>query len=231
MLLDMAGYKFYAIIVAGGVGKRMNTSLPKQFLVINNKPILMHTIQKFADSVYRPEIVLVLGKNSINHWQHLVAEYNFNIPHIIVEGGAERFHSVKNGLSKIFTDDKNAIVAIHDAVRPLISVETINNCYKKAQLNGNAVAAVVSKDSVRIAHDVGNASVPRNKVYLVQTPQVFIRQQLQDAYLQEYCSDFTDDASVVEKAGYQIFLEEGDHFNIKITYPEDILLAQSLLNN
>lgn len=224
----MSDLKFYAVIVAGGIGKRMQTTLPKQFLVVNGRPILMHTIQKFSDSTFNPQVILVLSKDSINYWKELIQQYNFTITHQIVEGGTERFHSVKNGIKNII-NHPNAIVAIHDAVRPLVTVKTIDNCYKRAIQNGNAIAAIASRDSVRIIHDDGNSAIKRDSVCMVQTPQVFNMEQLRKAYTQEYCSDFTDDASVVEKAGFPISLEEGDHFNIKITYPEDIILAESLL--
>jgi 2-C-methyl-D-erythritol 4-phosphate cytidylyltransferase len=220
---------FYAIIVAGGAGKRMNSVLPKQFLTIAGKPILMHTIEKFHKCDYHPKITLVLAANDLEIWNQKIKEFDFKIPHSVVAGGSERFHSVKNGLDAI--KEHHAFIAIHDAVRPLVSFGTINNGYENAMLNGNAITAISSKDSIRIADSEKNYAIPRNQVYLVQTPQTFSYNQLETAYKQEFSNDFTDDASVVEKAGFEIFLQEGDQFNIKITYEEDLILAEALLQN
>lgn len=220
---------FYAIIVAGGAGKRMNSRLPKQFLNIAGRPILMHTIEKFHKSNYIPNIILVLSSADLKIWDQKVKEFNFVIPHIVVSGGKERFFSVKNGLDII--TQANSFIAIHDAVRPLVSLNTINNCYKNAITNGNAIASISSKDSIRIIDAVKNIAIPRNQVHLVQTPQTFSFKQLGIAYKQDFSPDFTDDASVVENAGFKIFLEEGDQFNIKITYEEDLVLAEALLKN
>ncbi len=225
---------YFAIIVAGGSGKRMNSTVPKQFLLLNGKPVIMHTIQKFYLSSYQPRIVLVLSQADQALWKGLIKEFNFSIPHEIVDGGNERFFSVKNGLDFIdtFIDEKEkAIVAIHDAVRPLVSVDTIDRCFKYADFKGNAVAAVASKDSVRIRNSEGNRAIPRESVYLIQTPQVFNYKNIKNSYLKGYNSDFTDDASVLEASGYSIFIVEGDQFNIKITFPEDIIFAEALLKN
>jgi 2-C-methyl-D-erythritol 4-phosphate cytidylyltransferase len=221
--------KFYAIIVAGGSGKRMNSSVPKQFLEILGKPVLMHTIEKFFKSDYSPEIILVLPENQLTTWNNLKEKHQFKIPHIIALGGEERFHSVKNGLVNI--KEENSIIAIHDAVRPLVSLATINNCFKSATQNGNAIAAITSKDSVRIVNGNKNEAVSRDKIYLIQTPQVFNFHQINLAYQQQFNKDFTDDASVVESAGYEIHLSEGDSFNFKITYLEDILSAEVILKS
>ncbi len=220
---------FYAIIVAGGTGKRMNSLLPKQFLTVAGKPILMHTIEKFHKSQYQPKIILVLSPQDLETWKMQIEEFGFKIPYSIVSGGKERFFSVKNALDTI--TETNAFVAIHDAVRPLVSLSTIDNCYKNAIAKGNAITVIGSKDSVRIAADDKTRAIPRSQVYLVQTPQTFSAEQLKIGYEQEFSDDFTDDASVVEKAGYRIFLEEGDHFNIKITYQEDLVVAEALLKN
>lgn len=222
----MEQHTFFAIIVAGGSGKRMNSVLPKQFLTIAGKPIIMHTIEKFHVSSYQPKIILVLSSADIHTWKELVKEYNFKIPHTLVIGGKERFFSVKNGLETI--KEQNSIIAIHDAVRPLVSLKTINNCYTKAIKNGNAVTSISSRDSVRQKEGEKNFAIPRDKIFLIQTPQTFNYNQLNTAYHQDFSKDFTDDASVVEKAGFQIFLEEGDQFNIKITYQEDLDLAEVL---
>ncbi|ADY51696.1 2-C-methyl-D-erythritol 4-phosphate cytidylyltransferase [Pseudopedobacter saltans DSM 12145] len=224
--------QYFAIIVAGGSGKRMHSSIPKQFLLLNGKPILMHTIEKFHKSSYHPEIVLVLSESDIELWHELTKKHQFSIPHKIVPGGAERFFSVKNGLAildDLASQEESAIVAIHDAVRPLVSISTIDRSYETAKKHGNAVTAVASRDSVRLQNQNGNQSVSRENVYLIQTPQTFNYKQLKQAYLNKYNTNFTDDASVVEASGYSIFIEEGDQFNIKITFPEDIIFAESFL--
>ena len=220
---------YYAIIVAGGSGKRMLSDIPKQFILLNNIPVLMHTIKAFYQNKYQPEIILVLAKADEKLWQNLIEQYNFTIPHKIVFGGLERFHSVKNALDQII--DENAVVAIHDAVRPLVSQETISNCYQKASENGNAVAAIPSKDSVRKLTDNKSTALLRSEIYLVQTPQTFLYNQLNKAYQQDYSSEFTDDASVVEKAGFTIQLEKGNEFNFKITFKEDLIIAEAILES
>jgi len=224
----MSNPSFYAIIVAGGSGSRMNSDIPKQFLELNGKPVLMHTIQAFYQSQHQPKIILVLAASDSERWQELKKQYHFNIPHETVTGGTERFHSVKNGLTLI--EEKDAVVAIHDAVRPLVSQKTITACFQTAVEKGNAIAAVPSKDSVRKLTNGKSEALKRNEVYLVQTPQVFQLEQLNTAYQQSFDSFFTDDASVVEKAGYNIHLEKGDEFNFKITFKEDLKLAETILN-
>jgi len=220
---------FYAIIVAGGSGQRMYSDIPKQFILLNGFPILMHTIKAFYKNKYQPKIILVLAKADEKLWQNLIEHYNFTIPHKIVFGGPERFHSVKNALTQI--EDENAVIAIHDAVRPLISQETISNCYQKAIINGNAVASIPSKDSVRKLADNQSTALLRSEIYLVQTPQTFLFNQLNKAYQQVFSIEFTDDASVVEKVGFAIHLEKGDEFNFKITFKEDLIIAEALLNS
>jgi 2-C-methyl-D-erythritol 4-phosphate cytidylyltransferase len=220
---------YYAIIVAGGNGKRMETDIPKQFMMLNGLPILMHTLNVFHQNKYQPKIILVLAKADEKLWQKLVIEYSFTVPHEIVFGGEERFHSVKNALIQIKYVD--AIIAIHDAVRPLVSQATISNCYQKANENGNAVAAIPSKDSVRKLSKNSSTALLRSEIYLVQTPQTFLYNQLSKAYEQDFSSEITDDASVVEKAGFPIYLEKGDEFNFKITFKEDLIIAESILNS
>lgn len=218
---------FYTIIVAGGSGSRMDASIPKQFLELNGKPILMHTIKAFFQNKYQPKIILVLAKADELYWSELVTTHQFTIPHQVVLGGKERFDSVKNGLAYI--SDKNSIIAIHDAVRPLVSQKTISDCFKTALAKGNAIAAILSKDSVRSLKNGLSMALNRSEIYLVQTPQTFQYHQLSNAYEQEFSVNFTDDASVIEKAGFQINLENGDQFNIKITFPEDLIIAEALL--
>jgi len=220
---------YYAIIVAGGSGKRMGADIPKQFILLNGLPVLMHTLNAFHQNKYQPKIILVLAKVDEKLWQDLVIEHNLTIPHEIVFGGEERFYSVKNALAQI--KDEHAVISIHDAVRPLVSQATISNCYQKAKENGNAVAAIPSKDSVRRLSDNKSIALLRSEVYLIQTPQTFLYNQLNKAYKQNFSSEFTDDASVVEKAGFPIHLEKGDDFNFKITFKEDLIIAGAVLTS
>lgn len=205
----------------------MQSEIPKQFMLLNSKPILMHTIEAFYHSDLKPEIIVVLNVDFHTYWEQLCEKYNFSIPHTLVKGGLQRFHSVKNGIRFI---KGNAVVAIHDAVRPLASNELISRSFREAEITGNAVVAHQSKDSVR--QKTGNSSIPlnRDEIYLVQTPQTFQLEILNKAYKQEYRNEFTDDASVVERIGISINLIEGERKNLKITFPEDILLAESYLS-
>ncbi len=222
-------FKKYVIIVAGGSGTRMQSSVPKQFLLINGLPVLMHTMQAFYNSGVNPDIILVLHADFHTYWNQLCATHKFTIPHLLVPGGETRFHSVKNGLDHIRGDD-DALIAVHDAVRPLTSASIIQHSYSKAIELGNAVTAVKSRDSVRRVIDDKSVSLLRDEIYLVQTPQTFKAGLLRKAYKQPFDLKFTDDASVVEEMGVQILLTEGDHENIKITFPEDIAIAELLLS-
>ncbi len=219
--------KYYAIIVGGGSGKRMQNSIPKQFLLLNNRPVLMHTTSVFAQSTYHPEIIIVLHPDLHQYWRELCITYNFEIPHLLIDGGDQRFHSVRNGLMSIKDD---GLVAIHDAVRPLVSSVLIDKVYREALRKGNAIPCFKPSDSVRrIISDTESAIVNREELVLMQTPQTFRINQLRGAYEQPYQEKFTDDASVVEKAGYSINLIEGERNNLKITYPEDLELASLLI--
>ncbi|HYK77901.1 MAG TPA: 2-C-methyl-D-erythritol 4-phosphate cytidylyltransferase [Daejeonella sp.] len=218
--------KYYAIIVAGGSGSRMQADIPKQFLLLNGKPILMHTLEAFYNSTFKPELILVLNVDFHSYWEQLCREHQFIIPHILVKAGNQRFYSVKNGLKKV---SGTALVAIHDAVRPLVSEDLITRSYQEAERYGNAIAAVKSKDSIRQINASGSVPLNREGIFLVQTPQVFQSALLKKAYQQPYRIEFTDDATVVEKTGTIIRIITGDNRNIKITYPEDILLAQFYL--
>jgi 2-C-methyl-D-erythritol 4-phosphate cytidylyltransferase len=220
----------YAIIVAGGSGSRMQSVVPKQFLSINGLPVLMHTLLAFYNSDSKPQLILVLPTDYHDHWAQLCTTYNFNIPHQLLSGGETRFHSVKNGLGLI-PDNEDSIIAVHDAVRPLTSREIIDESYQYAAANGNAIAAVKSRDSIRQLKDGSSIALTRDEIYLVQTPQTFQSAQLKKAYYQPYNSHFTDDASVVEATGIKINLIEGNYQNIKITFAEDIAIAELLLKN
>ncbi|WP_443943524.1 2-C-methyl-D-erythritol 4-phosphate cytidylyltransferase [Pedobacter sp. AW1-32] len=218
--------KHYAIIVAGGSGNRMQTETPKQFLLLCGIPVLMHTIKTFAQSSFYPEIIVVIHPDYHQLWQNLCQEFNFHVPHQIVAGGKERFHSVKNALDLINGD---GVVAVHDAVRCLTSTKLIDDCYSHALEFGNAIAAVKSTDSIRQLVGTSTKMVNRDDFYLVQTPQTFKIDLLKDAYNQDFSSDFTDDASVIEQQGHAIRIVEGEKSNIKITYPIDLEFAELTL--
>ena len=219
---------FYAIIVAGGSGSRMQTSRPKQFITIGGLPVLMHTVRRFYDFSPDVSLILVLPEKDILTWQNLCKEYSFNLPVIIVLGGATRFHSVQNGLSAILGND--GIVAIHDGVRPFVSQETIRKSFEVAKKKGSAVAVTPLKDSIRMLTDKKSHSVNRNNYCLVQTPQTFQVKLIKQSYaLAKDPAPFTDDASVAENAGFEISLIEGSYQNIKITSPEYLIWAEAFL--
>ncbi|MDO4461197.1 MAG: 2-C-methyl-D-erythritol 4-phosphate cytidylyltransferase [Bacteroidia bacterium] len=219
--------KYYAVIVAGGSGKRMGSEIPKQFLPLQSRPVLMHTIERFAK--YRPDmnIIVVLPAHQIDRWESLCKEHNFTIEHKIVHGGNTRFDSVKNGLNHIEDD---GVVAIHDGVRPLVSRQTINRTYIEAAAYGSAIPVTDSTQSVRIIDDGGiSHAVNRSSVVLVQTPQVFKTSLILSAYEQPYSDMFTDDASVVEAAGAHVHLTHGNIENVKITTKDDMLYAEAVM--
>jgi 2-C-methyl-D-erythritol 4-phosphate cytidylyltransferase len=221
-------YKNYAIIVAGGSGTRMQANKPKQFLLLNKKPVLMHTMEAFHHSNTQPQLILAVPASYHAYWKQLCNEHDFVIPHQVVNSGETRFHSVKNALD-IIGDDKDALVAIHDAVRPLISKSIIDDCYTHAAEHGNAITSVKSRDSVRQLKKGVSISLRRDEIYLIQTPQTFKLSHIKNAYTQSYIEKFTDDASVAEQTGIQINLVEGSYRNIKITFPEDIAIAEMLM--
>lgn len=219
--------KYYAIIVAGGKGSRMNHTVAKQFLLLQGRPVLMHTLSAFHACSTQPELILVLNPAQHGYWKELCSAYDFDLPHQVVEGGKERFDSVKRGLSSI---QGEGIIAIHDAVRPLVSAQLIDTAYEFARHKGNAVAAIQPVDSIRIKREGEESKIlNRNELYLIQTPQTFTSEQLKKAYLQPYQPEFTDDASVVEQAGYPITLIPGERNNLKITYSQDLEMAEFLL--
>lgn len=221
--------KKYAIIVAGGKGLRMGTDLPKQFLPLGGKPILMRTLEAFANCDNDIHIILVLPKEQQEYWKNLCKEYKFAIEHTIADGGETRFHSVKNGLNKVDASSKS-LIAVHDGVRPFVSAETIKATYDTAEQKGTAVPVVPSVDSVRQTNGDENFALDRSSIQLVQTPQTFCSAILFEAYQQDFTKLFTDDASVVEKAGHKIILCEGNRENIKITTPFDMAVGNAILN-
>lgn len=219
----------YAIIVAGGKGERMGATTPKQFLELAGKPILMHTIEKFRTTFQDIKIILALPENQFDFWEELCYKYGFtNIPHEIVPGGKTRFHSVKNALELV---TEKGIVAVHDGVRPLVSKETIINCFSEAEKHGNAIPVIDVVESLRhVSKQEGiNKAVARSCYKIVQTPQCFTSESIKKAYQQEYNDHFTDDASVVEQLGQTIHLVDGNKENIKITSPADLKVAEAFL--
>jgi len=221
--------KKYAIIVAGGSGSRMRASVPKQFLPLGNKPILVHTIEKFLQ-INNLSIVLALPADAIAYWQKNCTSYFSDLSRLkVVEGGKTRFQSVKNALFSI--EANVGLVAVHDGVRPFVTTEIIEKSFELASLNSSAVVCVDSKDSVRLLDESGNRAIDRKNVKLIQTPQTFDLEILKKAYEVEDNDIFTDDASVVEHFGKPIHLMEGDYKNIKITSPEDMEIAEIFLKN
>jgi 2-C-methyl-D-erythritol 4-phosphate cytidylyltransferase len=219
----------YAVIVAGGSGSRMNSKLPKQFIEIGSLPVLMHTISQFFLADSNMNIILVLPENQIDTWYMLCGKFQFSTQKItIVKGGSTRYQSCKNGIMSI--PEEEALVAVHDAVRPFVNPKIINEGFQLALEKGAAICAVESKDSVRVIFpDGSNNAIERKTLRLIQTPQIFQLKILKKAYQVEDCDKFTDDASVVEAAGYPVFLYEGSYHNIKITTNDDLALAEVLL--
>ena len=217
----------YVVIVAGGSGKRMGMNSPKQFLELAGRPVLMHTIERFREFDNSIEIITVLPENQLRFWNDLQKNYSFNVPHTLVKGGSKRFISVKNGLEFV---NSPGLVAIHDGVRPLVRLETIKRCFEAAEKYGNAIPVISPADSLRLEDTNGNIPVNRMNVKQVQTPQVFDVGKIKKAYLQDFDPSFTDDATVLEKTGEKIHMVEGNRENIKITNPEDLFIAQTLLS-
>ena len=220
--------KKFALIVAGGRGSRMGNSIPKQFLVIAGKPIIFWTIEQFLKFDPEIEIVLVLPEDQIGFWEKLRKEYNFNKEIKLAKGGDTRFRSVKNGLNEIVGQ---GIVFIHDGVRPLVSMKTLENCFKTASEKGNALPVSPIVESIRKIEGNESKHVDRSRYLLVQTPQTFRTEIIKKAYLQPENSLFTDDASVCEAVGEKINLVSGNPENIKITNPVDLVVAEALLKN
>jgi 2-C-methyl-D-erythritol 4-phosphate cytidylyltransferase len=218
--------KLYVIIVAGGSGKRMGADIPKQFLELGGRPLLMHTIERFRTFDESIEIITVLPENQIRHWCDLQEKYSFRIPQTMVKGGSSRFYSVRNGLEFV---EEPGLVAVHDGVRPFVSLDTIQRCFEVAEKLGNAIPVLPPSDTLRIISGKESTTLNRMNVRLVQTPQVFHSELLKEAYKQAYVPEFTDDATVVEKTGVKINLVEGNRENIKITNPEDLLISNAFL--
>jgi 2-C-methyl-D-erythritol 4-phosphate cytidylyltransferase len=212
-----------ALIVAGGKGDRMNADIPKQFLLLNGTPILMHTLKQFS---HFEEIVLVLPHSQFDYWRELCSNYNFTQKHTLLAGGTTRFYSVKNGLEKI---EENSVIAIHDGVRPLISKKLIDSLITKTKNGVGVIPIVPVKDSIRKVKGENSVHLDRSNLYKVQTPQCFLSTDIKEAYTQEFSDTFTDDASVFEANGGKINTLLGEEKNLKITTREDLTIANEFI--
>ena len=220
----------YAILVAGGSGTRMVADRPKQFLLLRGEPVLLHTLRRFAEPALGvSEIIVVLPADQLKTWQQLCGEFHVDIPHRLVAGGATRWASVKAGLAAL-SEPREGLVAVHDGVRPLVTRLVVERTYAAAATHAAAAAAVMPKDSVRLVSQHGSAAQNRSRLRLMQTPQTFEIDLLRRAYAMPELASFTDDATVVDDL-CRVQLVEGDYRNLKITTPEDLLIAEALLNN
>ena len=219
----------YAVIVAGGFGTRMGNAVPKQFLLLNNKPVIYYPINVFLKAYDVMQIILVLPEQFMNAGKEIVDQYFDHDRIHLTAGGETRFHSVKNGLRLV---KEESFVFVHDSVRCLVTVDLVQRCYENCLRTGTAIPVVVAKDSVRLLSEDGTTSEPleRNKVLMVQTPQCFHSQILLPAYNVDYKARFTDEATVVEAFGLKVSLVEGEERNIKITEPRDLSIAETFLN-
>ncbi len=218
--------KKYAIIVAGGNGKRMDSNVPKQFMLLAGVPVLMRTIRCFYDCDSSISIVVVIPDNQRAFWKNSCEKYSFRIPHDVVSGGDTRFLSVKNGLDSV---NEKSLVAVHDGARPFVTNNLINRCFIEAEKFGNAVPAVSINESIRMVEGNNSEMAEREKFVLIQTPQCFDSEILKSAYRVDDQSVFTDDASVVEHSGKMIHLIKGERENIKITYAVDLVIGEAIL--
>lgn len=216
----------YVVIVAGGKGLRMGGDVPKQFLPVGGTPVLMRTMMTFHEADPDLQIILVLPATQQDYWRQLCEEYHFTLPHMLAQGGEERFHSVQHGLALI-PDEAEGVVGVHDGVRPFVAAEVICRCYQMAAEEGAVVPVIPVVETIRQMLPEGDSlTVNRSQYRLVQTPQTFRIALLKEAYRQPFRPGFTDDASVVEHLGHRITLVEGNRENIKITTPEDMLYAE-----
>ena len=222
--------KKYIIVVAGGKGLRMGGEVPKQFQVIGNKPVLMVTLERLHAIDPAMQLVLVLPAEQFDLWKEMCRQYEFAVPLLLTQGGATRFHSVQNGLAQVDAIDE-ALVGVHDGVRPFVSQRVIDDCFREAWIHGAAIPMIDLQDSLRhiVGADGVTEVVPRDRYRLVQTPQVFKLSVLRKAYEQRFVETFTDDASVVEASGKDVVAVEGNRENIKLTTPFDMLVARTLM--
>lgn len=220
--------KCYAVIVAGGIGSRMGGKIAKQFLELDGKPILLHTVEAFMKLSFPVEIILVVPSSYKQYWKDYCLEHRLTFSHLLVSGGITRFHSVKNALKYV---EKDAIVAVHDGVRPFVSQDFLESLFELAVDKEAVVPVLKAVDSIRKLTVDGNSKpVNREEYVMVQTPQIFHSDVILEAYTQAYSPRFTDDASVVEGIGKNIFLAEGSRYNIKITRPDDLVIAKSIIS-
>jgi 2-C-methyl-D-erythritol 4-phosphate cytidylyltransferase len=221
-------YSEYALIVAGGKGTRIKSSVPKQYLELNGLPVLMHTISAFYRYSEKINVIVVIPEDDFSTWKSLCDKHSFHKPIVLQKGGDTRFQSVKNGLAQIPGD---GLVAIHDGVRPLVNEDIIGASFRLAAVHKSAVASVRLKESIRITDQDTTRSADRSKFRLIQTPQTFQVDLIRKAYESKEDPTLTDDASVAERAGHLISLFEGSYENIKITTEEDLIIAEALLRN
>lgn len=219
--------KQYVIIVAGGKGLRMGTTIPKQFLELNGKAIILHTLKKFRAALPQAELLLVLPDTELDRWKEIASNTPFHELKT-ASGGKTRFDSVRSGLQLI---QKSGVVGIHDAVRPFVAEKVIQDCFETAEKKGTAIPVVKLKDSIRKLEGNGSSTVDRELFRIVQTPQCFKTELIKEAYQQNYRENFTDDASVVEENGTEVHLVDGNFENIKITTLEDLRIGEALLNH
>ena len=228
-MLSKDDFHKYLLLVAGGKGTRMGSSVPKQFMTIAGRPLMMHAIDRFVSVVPGIEVIIVLDPALFDEWHNLCRINSFNIEHHLAAGGNERFNSVRNGINMIA---RHSLVAIHDGVRPFVSGDTILRCFEEAATYGNAVPVISPPESVRQADNKGiSHPIDRDTVKLVQTPQVFLSDILMKAYAMPINKSFTDDATVVESMGEKIRLVEGNPENIKITTPSDMIIGEGIYKN
>lgn len=222
--------KKYLIVVAGGKGLRMGGDMPKQFQLLGSKPVLMVTLERLHATDPAMQLILVLPAEHFSLWMELCKKHEFIVPLLLAQGGATRFHSVQNGLAQV-DDIEEALVGVHDGVRPFVSAKVVDDCFREAWIHGAAIPMIDLHDSLR--HIVGGNGitevVPRDRYRLVQTPQVFRLSVLKRAYGQRFVESFTDDASVVEASGIQVVAVEGNRENIKLTTPFDFMVAKTLM--
>lgn len=218
--------KKFSVIVAGGIGSRMRTAIPKQYLTLKGKPVLWYTLSTFLQAYDDMSIILVAAADQVGKASEIAGMMNQPERIIMAQGGETRFQSVKNGLQYV---EMQSVVFIHDAVRCLVSADLIVRCYENAMKYGTAIPAIEASDSIRIGSPEDNEVYDRRKVNIIQTPQTFKSEILFKAYEQEFEEGFTDDATVVEKSGTRIHLVEGEASNIKITRPIDLVIAEKLL--
>lgn len=216
----------YAVIVAGGKGLRMGNAVAKQFLPLAGKPVLYHTLKAFADAYQDMKLILVLPQEQLSYAQMVLQAFPDRLDVTIVAGGETRYHSVQNGLAVI---DGDGVVFVHDGVRPLVSVELIRKCYTQAVEKGSAIPAIAVVDSMRMVDGDNSKPVNRDLMRSIQTPQTFRTDMLLTAFKQEYNEAFTDEATVVEAIGPQVFLVDGEKQNIKLTTPEDMMMAEMMM--